>query len=53
MDVKPTTTSSARQAKYRAGQEALGRRARLMYLTDEEKAAVGRLLAELRAAPKS
>ena len=39
---------AARQAKYREEQAKLGRRARLLYLTDAEKARVDALIRKLR-----
>lgn len=50
MDAHAPMDGATRQARYRSEQKKLGRRPRLFYLTDDEKAKVDRLLATLRRA---
>ena len=42
------TDGASRQAKYREEQRKLGRKGRLIYLTDEEKKSVDALIVKLR-----
>ena len=48
-DAEAPKTAASRQQAYRDRQRALGRAPRLLYLTDAEKAAVDKLIRDMRA----